>query len=319
MRNDFMKGFSFAFMARRGELTKDYTRDSLRKLRATGTEWLALCLVVMQEKYNSTYIGFDYHETPTDLEVLDLIAYAHELGFKVCLKPMINCLDGLWRARITFPEEGPYWDAWFHSYQGFLNHYAELASLSHCEMFCLGCEMIGTEGREDQWRQTIKLVKSRYDGPLIYNANHGKEEGILWWDAVDYLGTSAYYPVASQGGASLEEMKENWREVKDRVEALYERYQKPIVFMEIGCRSARGCATMPWDFMHTDLPHDEKEQANFYQSCMETFFHEDWFAGFFWWDWRHKLHDLEQAGTNDDFAIYGKEAEGVLKKWYHHL
>lgn len=318
MQNEvgYIKGFSYGFMATRGEYATQEAIDSLRKLRDTGTEWIALCMVVMQEKYNSTDIFFDYNRTPTDLELIQIIGEAHKLGFKVCLKPMINCSDHEWRAHITFPDEGDYWEKWFESYSGFLNHYAQIATFTQSEMFCLGCEMIGTEHREMQWRSTIESVRRIYTGPLIYNANHGKEEGIAWWDAVDYLGTSAYYPVAQYGGASEQEMISSWKKIKVRIEGLYQKYEKPIVFMEIGCRSAQGCATMPWDFMNTQLPHDEEEQANFYQSCMKVFSYEPWFHGFFWWDWKHKLYPIEEAQTNNDFAIYGKKAETIVKNWY---
>lgn len=312
----FIKGFSYGFMAKRGEYASGQALESLKKLRDTGTEWIALCLVVNQDTYHSTDIRFDYNETPTDLELIQIIHEAHQLGFKVCFKPMINCHDHVWRARISFPDEGDYWDKWFHSYGGFLKHYGELATYTQCEMFCLGCEMIGTEPQESHWRTLISEIKNIYKGPLIYNANHGKEDNIAWWDLVDYLGTSAYYPVASEGGASEEEMIMNWEQVAKRVEALHKRYQKPIVFMEIGCRSARGCATMPWDFTETHLPHDENEQARFYSSCMKVFSHQPWFKGYFWWDWKHILHERETAPTNDDFAIYGKKAEDVLRTWY---
>ncbi len=316
LNNDFVKGFSYGFMATRGEYALAQAVESLKKLRNTGTEWIALCMVVTQERYNSTEIKFDYNKTPTDLELIGIINEAHRMGFKVCLKPMINCEDELWRARISFPEEGDYWSKWFYSYNGFLTHYAQIAAYSECEMFCLGCEMVGTEHKEELWRDVIKNVREAYKGPLIYNANHGKEEGIKWWDAVDYLGTSAYYPVAKAGGASEEEMIESWEKVKVRIKEIHMKYQKPIIFMEIGCRSAHGCATMPWDFSHNELPHDEEEQAKFYQSCMKVFFGEDWFKGFFWWDWKHILHKQNEACENNDFAIYGKKAEAVLKDWY---
>jgi len=312
----FMKGFSYGFMAKRGEYATAKAIDSLKKLRSTGTEWIALCMVVMQERYNSTEIFFDYNRTPTDLELINIIDEAHRLGFKVCLKPMINCDDDVWRANITFPNEGDYWEKWFKSYSAFLSHYAEIATYTSCEMLCLGCEMVGTEHMENLWRNTIKKIRSKYSGPLIYNANHGKEEGIAWWDAVDYLGTSAYYPVAKKGGASLDEMVKSWEKVKLRLRSIHQKLNKPIVFMEIGCRSAYGCAAMPWDFLNTDFPHDEEEQANFYESCMRVFTSETWFQGFFWWDWKHELHTLEEAQKNNDFGIYGKKAEDVLKRWY---
>ena len=93
-----------------------------------------------------------------------------------------------------------------------------------------------------------------------------------------------------EAGADEETMIKNWKKAKDHLEELYKKYEKPIVFAEIGCRSARGCATMPWDFSHTELPFDEEEQARFYSSVMKVFWDEPWFSGFFWWDWSTKLY-----------------------------
>jgi hypothetical protein len=77
---------------------------------------------------------------------------------------------------------------------------------------------------------------------------------------------------------------------------------------------------MPWDFMHTDLPHDEDEQAAFYDSCLSVFGHEPWFAGVFWWDWSTTIYDTrEEAAKDNGFNIHLKKAEEVLKDWYKKL
>ena len=131
------------------------------------------------------------------------------------------------------------------------------------------------------------------------------------------MGTSAYFPVADEGGATAEMMKERWEKIRDEMKAVYDKWQKKIVFIEIGCRSARGCATMPWDFSHKDLPHDEEEQAAFYESCLATFFDEPWFGGAFWWDWSTFIYDDKDTAAEDNgFNIHLKKAEEVLKKWY---
>ena len=83
--------------------------------------------------------------------------------------------------------------------------------------------------------------------------------------------------------------------------------------MEIGGRSAAGCAAMPYDFTHREFPYDENEQANFYESCFRSMWNESWFAGFFWWDWYTKL----PAGKPEyGFSIAGKKAENIVKEWY---
>ncbi|XEC93618.1 glycosyl hydrolase family 53 [Paenibacillus tarimensis] len=320
MERIFIKGMTWGWGSVRGEYRTQEAVDSLRKLKETGSEWIALSFWTWQDTVHSTEIKFDYNYTVTDRDIEYAVKEAKRLGMKVCLKPVVNSRDGIWRAHIGFPEEesrtNPYWDQWFASYAGFLVHYAELAEELGCEMFCIGCEMIKTEAQTRRWKETIARVRSIYGGLLIYNANHGKEEGIEWFDQVDLIGTSAYYPVGGCPGDTEENMIGRWQPIRERLEKLHRKFGKPVVFMEIGCRSALGCAAMPWDFGHTDLPYSEEEQANFYSSVIKVFWDEPWFGGFFWWDWSAKLYPHEQGKSDVGFNIYGKQAEKIVKEWY---
>ncbi|WP_416147214.1 glycoside hydrolase family 113 [Salipaludibacillus sp. HK11] len=317
MKEIFVKGMTYGWNTTRGAYRTEEAVESMKKLKATGSEWIALSFFTFQETFSSTEIIFDYGHTMTDRDIEFAVLKAKELGLKVCLKPVVNTRDGLWRARIGFPADASvYWEKWFSSYTNFLLHYAELAEELGCEMFCVGCEMINTESRIAEWEEVIYVVRNVYHGPLIYNANHGKEDGVAWFDKVDIIGTSAYFPVAEDGDASEETMIKNWRKVRDKMYLLHKKFNKPILFVEIGCRSAKGCAEMPWDFLHTELPFDEEEQANFYSSVLKVFWDEPWFAGFFWWDWKTKLYPTEDAKLDVDFNIHGKKAELVLQEWY---
>jgi len=80
-------------------------------------------------------------------------------------------------------------------YNAFILHYVEVAQQTHCEMFCLGCEMSSTEGFEQKWRNLILESRKRYDGLLTYNVNHGKAQDVRFWDALDVIGMSGYYPL----------------------------------------------------------------------------------------------------------------------------
>ncbi|MDF2586422.1 MAG: hypothetical protein K0S41_263 [Anaerocolumna sp.] len=321
----FIKGYTYGYGAKKGAYRTQKAMESVDRLCETGTEWMCLAFNIQQKTYSSTEILFDYRRTITDKDVIFAINRAHEKGLKVCLKPMINCDDGMWRALINFPDEDmmgndKYWKAWFESYSAFLCHYAEIAEDYNCEMFCLGCEMLGTERKETFWRSLIKEVKEIYHGPLVYNTNHGKEENVKWFDELDYIGTSAYYPVAEYPGDSLENMTNKWRQIAKKLKAVSEKFGKPILFMEIGCRSAKGCAMMPWDFTHRDFPMDEEEQANFYDSCLTALHDEPWFAGVFWWDWSIEIYDSKEVASKDlGFNIHMKKAEDVIKKWYKEI
>jgi len=317
------KGYTYGFMAKRGDYRSEAGIQSQELLFQTGINWMCLAVSLTQETAHSTKVEFDFGSSSSDRDIMAAVERAHNNGIKVCLKPMVNCRDGVWRAYINFADsdfagKDPYWDQWFESYGNFMKYYAELAEETDCEMLCIGCEMCGTERKEKHWRALISEIRKIYSGKLIYNTNHGHEDDVRWFDAVDYVGTSAYFPVAKEGGASSEEMQKVWLKIRDNMYKIYEKWQKKIVFIEIGCRSANGCATMPWDFTHTELPHDEDEQANFFDSCLKVFADQEWFGGVFWWDWSTFIYDDEETAKKDNgFNIHLKKAEKVLKLWYN--
>ena len=74
---------------------------------------------------------------------------------------------------------------------------------------------------------------------------------------------------------------------------------------------------MPWDFVHKEFPVNEEEQANFYESSLSVMANEDWFMGYFWWDWSTWIYNSkEEAQKDKGFNIHLKKAEEVIKKWY---
>ncbi|MCR5154798.1 MAG: glycosyl hydrolase family 53 [Lachnospiraceae bacterium] len=315
-----IKGYTYGYKAVKGTYTSEAAVRSREALMETGINWVCLAFSVRQKSYSSTEIYFDYRRSVSDLDIISTVEHFRKNNIKVCLKPMIDTDDGVWRARIDFPDEtmfneDKYWKTWFEYYTAYILHYAEIAEYTGCEMLCLGCEMLGTERKETYWRELIAKVRKVYSGKLTYNTNHGHEDEAKWYDAIDYVGTSAYYRVAKEGGASVEEMKAEWEKVANNLEETCKRLNKKIIFMEIGCRSARGCAAMPWDFMHKEFPHDEEEQANFYESCLKTFSDKPWFEGIFWWDWSPVIYESKEIAANDnDFNIHLKKAEEVLKR-----
>lgn len=323
-----IKGFTYGWGSRKGMLADERSVRSIDAMSELGLNWAALAFAVTQEKFSSSRFGFDFRFCNTDREIEGCIERLHQKGLRVCLKPVLNCEDGIWRANIAFPDrEFPvsadkkqgrfsgYWDEWFSCYTAFICHYAEIAEYTGCEMLCIGCEMVGTERRESEWRDLIGKVRSIYHGPLVYNANHGKEENVRWFDALDFIGTSAYYPVAQKPHSTAEEMTVLWERPVAQLRKLSEKFGKKIIFMEIGCRSAEYCASMPWDFVHRDNPYDEDEQANFYESAFRAVYHEGFFAGFFWWDWPVFLPEGDRI-KDTGFSVYGKRASDVVRRWY---
>ena len=315
----FCKGYTWGFFSGPGQwLTEDGER-SMRRLASNGLDWICLTVNAWQETFYSTRIFSLYGRTQTDEEVVHAVRLAKSLGLKVCLKPMVNCLDRSWRARINFPTEAgtTYWDDWFASYRTFMNYYAAMAERLGCEMLCTGCEMAGMDTQSDRCRRMIAEVREHYHGIIMHNVNHGDELRSRWLDAVDVIGISGYYPVTDAEHRGIDAMRERWKPVIRGLEACHEKYGKPIMFAEIGVRSEEGCSAYPWDFHNRpERPTDEQEQADFYATAMEATWDLPYFAGYFWWDWKAVLPPEEEAGLNRDFTIYGKKAETTLRDWY---
>ena len=143
-----------------------------------------------------------------------------EKGIRVGLKPTVNCKDGTWRAYISFFEHDvpcePKWENWFASYVEFQTHYARIAEEEQCDIFIAGCEMVMTEHREKQWREVIASICREYHGLVSYNTDKYQEDQVSWWDCVDMISSSGYYPI------------DQWEQELDRIEKTVLKYQKPF-------------------------------------------------------------------------------------------
>ena len=318
MERLFCKGYTWGFFSGSGVFGTPEADRSMELLAGNGLDWICIPVNCFQESYHSTTVFSMFGRTQTDAEIESAVTKAKSLGLKVCLKPMVDCLDGAWRARINFPPEQPkYWDMWFRSYNAFMLHYASLAERLGCEMLCTGCEMFGMDSQTERCRDMIAKVRGVYSGIVMHNVNHGDELRFPWLEDVDVIGISAYYPCTTPDDNSLAQMNKVWMGIAESLGKVHEHYGKPVMFAEIGLRSVRGCAQYPWEF-HYDPNEvsDEQEQADFYEAAMSATFDIPWFAGYFWWDWKAKLPPAEKAGENRDFTCYGKKAEQTLKKWY---
>ena len=135
--------------------------------------------------------------TPSDESTIAAIREAHRLGLRVMLRPYIDVNDGSWRADIT-PSDT---NAWFANYTTFINHYLDMAKAEGVEEFTLGVELINMTqpAVRGNWTALIAQSRARYSGVLTYSANWGKStrneyKQITWWDQLDYIGLSAYFP-----------------------------------------------------------------------------------------------------------------------------
>ncbi len=293
--------------------------ESLAKLEDTGAEWISILATWYQDVVTSTDIYSHAEKTPTDAGLIHAIQTAHNLGLKVMLKPHLDLFadSAHWRGEIgeEFTSEAQ-WDAWFASYQAFINHYAQIAADNGVEQFCIGTELDGTAVEELSWREMITGtggITSIYTGSLVYAANHTYTNTVMFWDALDYIGIDAYYSLATTSTATLEDFKLGWTRPISFLANLAEEWDKPILFTEIGYRSIDGAGAAPWDY-GASQPLDLQEQADLYQAFFETVYQEPWFAGVFLWSW--DTNPMQGGVCDRDYTPLDKPSEIVLREFF---
>lgn len=308
MHMDYIKGFTFGWMSGKGAFRKPEAKESLRLLaERTGSSHVIFALAAHQDHPQAVEVKYRGEHLVEDDELVDMIRYARTLGLRVILKPTVNCTDGTWRAHINFfdidvPCE-PKWKDWFRSYTAFQQHYATIAEQEKCEMFIVGCEMVQSERRDQEWRDVIAAVREVYTGLVSYNTDKYQEGHVKWWDAVDVISSSGYYPIG------------DWEEQLDRIEREIAPYGKPFFFAEAGCPSRSGSAQVPNDWGLAGEVSSE-EQSQFYEAMFRHVSQRQWVRGFGLWDWSAHLYAEKDALTDDGYGVYGKPAERVIHQFY---
>ena len=101
----------------------------------------------------------------------------------------------------------------------------------------------------------------------------------------------------------------------NQIENIHKKYNKPVLFTEIGYRSTEDAAIEPWKW-----PQENKEaissaatQAKCYEAFFNTAWKKPWLAGAYFWKWYpHGSNRLLEI----DFTPQGKLAEKVLMDNY---
>lgn len=246
---------------------------------------------------------------------------ARKFGIRTLLKPHVwlnQVREGRWRGEIAMENEED-WTTWFTSYEAFIMHYAELAARSDIEALCIGTELHGTVHREREWRELIAKIGAVYDGPLIYAANwHDEFEDVPFWDALDYIGIQAYFPLVDNHSPTVKELRAGWDRHMPSIEGVHQRYDKPILITEIGYHSATDAAIKPWEWdADNTSPYyeDVQTQVNAYEAFFATFWDKPWFAGAYIWKW-FPDHTFTGGIYDEEFTPQNKPAEDVMRRWY---
>ncbi|MFN7119549.1 MAG: glycoside hydrolase family 113 [Saprospiraceae bacterium] len=239
---------------------------------------------------------------------------AQKLGMTVVLKPQIWVGRGSWPGDINMSNEAD-WQQFIYYYEKWILHYALLAEMYGINALCIGTEFSkATLAREQDWRNLIHKIRKLYHGKLTYAANWGEEfEKVGFWNELDFIGLNSYYPLSTNSLATKEELKNGFLKVLEKAEKVQKRYNKPLVFTEIGFKSVQ----TPWLMPHeasNGAPYFGAHQKLCYEVIFENIHNKPWIQGIMWWKFPSYI---EHRGIeNDDFTPNRKPAEAVVKEWF---
>jgi len=244
-------------------------------------------------------------------------------GYKVFVKPHVwisDPSDDKWRSDI-FPSDKENWKLWQKSYRDFIIRYAKVAEQANAEMFCIGTELSQLATSKSQfWQDLIKEVKTVYSGKLTYAANwHNEYEKITFWDQLDYIGIQAYFPLVNLKNPTTEQLTKGWDKYLPNLESLYGKYNRRILFTEMGYKSTASSAIRPWEWAEKstdkEVYYSPETQANCYKAFFESVWKQDWFAGVHIWQLRSK-YNINRAKKDLDFTPQGKPAQQVIAEGF---
>ena len=315
---DFIKGVSYLSNSK-GAYSSDASKIVFTELLSPlGIEWISVIPYCTQTSKKSTEIDCtDNYYRPDDVDIVNVIDIAHQNNMKVMLIPhlYISSDEDSWRGEIGFDNNEQKWAEWFANYSDFILHYAHIAEATSADYFVVGSELETASHRENEWRALVRRVRDVYHGPITYSANFGDEAELTvqWWDALDSISIDAYYPLTEKKDPTLDELIAAWQPIVTNLEALSNKWGKPIIFTEIGYQSKDGTNTGGWN-VEDEETLDFAEQADCYQAVFEVFSAKEWWQGVFFWAW--DTNPMQGGLADDDFEIRGKPAEDIVRMYY---
>lgn len=329
-KKSFQKGIDLLAYSK-DEYFSYQKNKELDHLKDVGAEWVKLKTLLYQNGINSSSIFVDEERTASDESLEYIINKLHKRGFKVFFEPVVNLKHqkrGEWMGIIR-PND---WDAWFESYNTFIEHYAGLAQKNEVEQFVIGVELTSTHKYKEKWEQIIDNVRKHYQGSIVFVSNFDSYETVPFWDKLDVIAMNFYFPVNRREewyqpwaevkheyhDPSYEDLLEGWELWVDTLDKWQKKMNKPILVTEAGYPSQRGCSYQPWSWFLGKSDFEEQYLA--YKALYEVWskkqivngkFHGgNYIQGVYFFHWANEKPE------NDRSYIPSKDAKLIIREWF---
>ncbi|MEO5988795.1 MAG: hypothetical protein ABIU54_03815 [Candidatus Eisenbacteria bacterium] len=292
-----------------GYLSAECGRE-LTGLQRMGANWVSITPFGYVPSLNTPEIFPSSSGGPdeeSDEAVAECAARARANGQRVWLKPHLWTRG--WVGDLAFTPQG--WEQFFDRYREFILHWALLAEREGMDGLFVGHELVSsTRAHPQKWRALIADVRRVYKGSISYGANWDEVQRIDFWDAVDLVGVSFYFPLAERPTREPAVLRVGARKALATLKPIAARTGRPVLLAEVGYAPMAAAAVRPWE--EGEGPPDLETQRACYAAVIDAMEPEDWIAGAFWWKW---FTSSSIGGPADaSFTPRGKPAQQVLER-----
>jgi len=272
--------------------------------------------VYQDDKYSS-----DPHidgRTVDDETLALVVKKVHDLGMRVVLLTPLRPDDGTWEGSIQPRDIG----TWFEHWEKILVHYAKFSEENGVEVLLLGSEMPTLRDEPGRWKAIIEEIRKYYSGDISFSVNFWTKRSefrevlaMTQWEDMTYIGITGYFELTPSDNPSIRRLYRAWtsdlhdQDILQDLKRLREKFNKPVVFWEIGYQSKDGTNTYPWDYLRKG-DKDEKEQKDSWIGFLRAVHDKEWIHGY--------MAFAEQVGLPEDkpgyhgYNMLGKKVQTVF-------
>lgn len=241
------------------------------------------------------------------------IALCRKSNLKIMIKPQIWFHD---KYTGDFElETDKKWEKFENSYRDFIFTFLKVAVQEDVALFCVGTEWREFVAQRPQfWKSLIAYSKKVYKGKLTYAANWDDYVDFPFWDDLDYIGVNGYFPISISAEPELKELILGWEKHEKVLSDFSKKWNRQIIFTEIGYRSMVGATIKPWEH-NTRNKYSAEIQSRAYKALFHVLWKKPWFKGVFLWKWFHN-HENSGGKGDVDFTPQNKLAEKTIREFW---
>ena len=296
--------------------------ESVDQIAKIGANSLIVVTPMFQTLVDSNEIRYLPKKCPTAQQLIAILKHAKKRNLHTTLLPIVLIEkpgEKDWRGVI----EPTDWDAWWKSYDNFIDRFVKIAVTADVDLFSIGSELNTTESQINRWTRIAKNVRQSFPGKLTYSANWDRYDKIKLWPLVDIMSVSSYFELSRDDeDAPFEILRDAWIKERDLLLKTAKQYDRPLMLSEVGYPSLSSAAAFPWNYVAKDGEQaDHAAQAR----CYEAFF-AAWTdvvvdptnlaIGFHCYHWDPYHHgDSRDTG----YGIKGKPALEIIRKGFEDI